>query len=265
MILSPLRHVMISAMTIARFFCDTDLERDDTIELPDDVAHHVRVRRLREGELIILFDGQGRQAEARISVISKSSCQARIECSRMVSREISGQITLVQAMTSQDKMDWIIEKATELGVKRMIVVQASRSVVKLNPDRASKRAAHGRRLIESASEQCGRNHLMQLLMPYSLKQAIEACKDQPMLACVLSETALPLGSENLLDTVRSHHGCSIFIGPEGGWAPDEQKELLKAGALAVNLGRRVLRTETAGLAAVSALTSLQRWDHPAAE
>ncbi|AWB33671.1 16S rRNA (uracil(1498)-N(3))-methyltransferase [Orrella marina] len=253
---------MISSMTTARFFCDTRLEHCDTIELPDDVAHHVRVRRLREGEPIVLFDGKGRQAEARISVISKSLCQAKIESSSLVSREISGKITLVQAMASQDKMDWIIEKATELGVTRMIAVQASRSVVKLNSDRASKRAAHGRRLIESASEQCGRNHLMQLLMPHSLKQAIEACKDQPMLACVLSEAALPLTSESLLETVRRHQGCSVFIGPEGGWAPDEQNELIKAGAVAISLGRRVLRTETAGLAAVSALTALQRWDHP---
>ena len=250
-------------MTTARFYCNAHLEDGMTLELPGDVAHHIRVRRLREGETIILFDGKGTQAKATLTHLSKAGCHASIDSTGQISRELAGQITLVQAIASQDKMDWIIEKATELGVARLIAVQASRSVVKLARARADKRATHGRRIIESASEQCGRNQLMQLHMPHTLGEALELCRADPMFACLVEEASRSLNDENVLAQIKRQHACSIFVGPEGGWSPEEQNVLLHAGAMPVSLGKRVLRTETAGLAAVSALTALLDWDDPA--
>jgi len=249
-------------MAIARFYCDTDFSVRDAFELPESVAHHIRVRRLRAGDELTLFDGQGNQAQARLVQASKSGCQAQIEASKAISLELLGQITLVQGMASQDKMDWIIEKATELGVTRMLVVQAQRSVVRLSEQRAQRRLAHSQRIIESASEQCGRNHLMQLLMPLSLDEAILQCGDRPMLACLPNAQTRPLNNETLLEPIRKQRGCTIFIGPEGGWDPSEEKKLISAGAMGTSLGARILRTETAGLAAIAALTALLDWEPP---
>ena len=249
-------------MATARFYCNTDFSVRDPFELPESVAHHIRVRRLRAGEELILFDGRGNQARARLTSAGKSGHLAQIEDSSLLSLELSGQITLVQGMASQDKMDWIIEKATELGVARILVVQAQRSVVRLSGERAQRRITHSQRIIESASEQCGRNHLMQLLMPLSLDEAIVQCNGLPMLACIPDARTRPLSHESLLEPIRKQRGCALFIGPEGGWDPLEQTKLLTAGAMGTSLGSRVLRTETAGIAAVAALTALLDWDTP---
>ena len=249
-------------MSTARFYCNTDFSVRDTFELPESVAHHIRVRRLRAGEELTLFDGQGNQAQARLIQTGKSSCQVQIETSNAASLELLGQITLVQGMASQDKMDWIVEKATELGVARMMAVQAQRSVVRLSGERAQRRSAHSQRIIESASEQCGRNHLMQLFMPLSLDDAIMQCEGRPMLACLPNAQALPLNNKALLDPIRKQRCCALFIGPEGGWDTSEEKKLISAGAIGTSLGSRILRTETAGLAAIAALTALLDWEPP---
>lgn len=249
-------------MATARFYCNTDLSVRDAFELPDSVAHHIRVRRLRVGEEVILFDGQASQARARLIQVSKSSCLVQIEDSDRRSLELSGQITLVQGMASQDKMDWIIEKATELGVARVLAVQAQRSVVRLSGERAQRRSAHCQRIVESASEQCGRNQLMQLLMPLNLDEAIRQCAGLPMLACLPDAQTQPLNHEAVLEPIRKQRSCAVFIGPEGGWDTSEQSKLLAAGAIATSLGARILRTETAGLAAVAALTALLDWEPP---
>lgn len=246
-------------MTIARFFFPESFSLDALIELPDDVTHHIRVRRVRAGDDIVLFDGCGHEARARLVCSNKTANQAQILEVSNISRELRGRITLVQALTNQDKLDWVIEKATELGVHQLILVQASRSVVKLDGDRAKRRTEHGRRLIISASEQCGRNELMQLKEPVSLKQALDACGHLPKLAGVVVDSTESLLSPRILQRIAVTRACAIFIGPEGGWSPEEQKLLLASGSYAVQFGRRVLRTETAGLFATSALTALLDW------
>lgn len=246
-------------MAIPRFFCDQLITSQTSLELPSSVAHHVRVRRLRIGQECELFDGSGTCVRAQLTHIDKSICRATILHLDTTDVELKGHITLVQGMASQDKMDWIIEKATELGVARLIVVQAQRSVVKLSAERAQRRAEHGRRLIESASEQCGRNHLMQLQLPLTLAQALEQCQNTLKLACLPTSDARPLHEPGLLAQLHQHGSCAIFIGPEGGWDQTEIRAMQAANALNTSLGARVLRTETAGLAAVAAVSALMHW------
>ena len=249
-------------MSFPRFFCQTPLAANQTIDLPEALTHHaLRVLRLKNNSQITLFDGLGGQYNAKLLINGKHA-QAQLDEKHTPERELAGEITLVQGLASGDKMDWIIEKATELGVARLLVVQAQRSVVRLSGERAQRRITHSQRIIESASEQCGRNHLMQLLMPLSLDEAIVQCDGLPMLACIPDARTRPLSHKSLLEPIRKQRGCALFIGPEGGWDPLEQTKLLTAGAMGTSLGSRVLRTETAGIAAVAALTALLDWDTP---
>jgi len=246
-------------MSLPRFFCPTRLAQGESFELPSDVTRHVQVRRLQPGDEIELFDGHGNIALARIESIGKKTCQVCIHAQDYVSKELAGKITLIQAMTSQEKLDWITEKATELGVARLIVVQSKRSIIKLDDERARKRAEHCQRIIESASEQCGRNHLMELHLPETLDNAIKACQNIPKLACLPLPDTVTLNDPGLLKEIRAELACAIFIGPEGGWDSLETQAMVKHGAKTVSLGQRILRTETAGLAAVSALCALLSW------
>lgn len=249
-------------MANPRFFCGCALDVTDLLDLPETVSHHVRVRRLRVDDVIVLFDGAGTEAQARILQTGKSGCSVQIMSVAQASRELNGHITLVQGMASQDKMDWIIEKATELGAARLIPVQARRSVTRLSDDRARRRTAHGARIVESASEQCGRNHLMHLAMPSTLEEAIDQCEGLTLLACMPGDGAAPIGDRQVLDHIEATHGCAIFIGPEGGWDKTESDLLTHRGAIAISLGQRVLRTETAGMTAIAALVALLGWDRP---
>ncbi|MFW8566392.1 16S rRNA (uracil(1498)-N(3))-methyltransferase [Orrella sp. 11846] len=242
-----------------RFLCPGELKTEQLLELPETVAHHMHVRRLRLGETITLFNGQGLQAQATLEEIDRRRALVRVFQTEHLSREMLGQITLVQAMTQQDKLDWVLEKATELGVHRVIVSTAKRSVVQLDEKRAQRRLEHGQRIIESASAQCGRNHLMQLIMPVSLTQAITLCDQVPRLALLPDSQALPLNHADLLSEIRAANGCAFFIGPEGGWDLQEIQLLQKAHSHCVSLGPRVLRTETAGLTAVASLSALLGW------
>lgn len=243
-------------MSAPRFFCETPLRADSQLHLPASVSHHIRVRRLRAGQEIVLFDGTGIEACATLEFDKSGQAIATLGATQPIDRELPQRLTLIQGIASQDRMDWVIEKAVELGVSSLMPVTAKRSVVKLNDDRASKRTAQWQKQVIAASEQCGRNRLMQIHAPCSVEQAIASVKHEPMLLCHVSSETVRLDDQAVLKAITTRQAASIIVGPEGGWDNVEAQRWLESGAYPISLGERVLRTETAGLAAVAGLTWL---------
>ncbi len=245
-------------MKTPRFFCDAALTARAVLQLPKAVAHHIRVRRLRDGETVVLFDGSGHEFEAYITFDNKGLCSATLGPAQDVERELMGRITLVQALASQDKMDWVIEKAVELGAASLFAVPSTRSLVKLSTDRAKKRITHWKAIVHAASEQCGRNHLMSVNAVDSLKTVLTILGDSPKLVFVPATTQ-SLDDPALLAEIDSAKQVALFIGPEGGWDSHEVKTIKGHGGTCAGLGPRVMRTETAGLYAIASLTTLLGW------
>lgn len=229
------------------------------IDLPTDTAHHVKVRRLRTGARVVLFDGQGSEGVAVLRLDNRAELRAEIESVTAKSRERFGHITLVQGLASQERMDWAVEKAVEAGVHRLIPVQAARSVSRLSEARSVKRAEHWRRLVQSASEQCGRNHLMDVSTVTSLPAALLATAQTTRLLCALRPDGVPINAEPVLEAVRLANAVTLLVGPEGGWDAQEMALAQAQGAIPVSLGERVYRTETAGLVGVTTLATWLNW------
>jgi 16S rRNA (uracil1498-N3)-methyltransferase len=257
-------------MNTPRFFCSLPLIAHQTLVLPQDVAHHLRVLRLKIGDAFTIFDGQGQEFQTQLTVDIKqisSSAPISVALSNAteVNRERKGRITLIQGLATADKMDWVIEKAVELGVHRVIPVSAHRSVMRLDERRAEKKHLHWQRIVQSASEQCGRNMLMQVDLTCSLEQALKAQvtpahdKNNDMLWVANPTGARPL-IECIEQSAKTITSVAIAIGPEGGWSEQETAMFLKiADTQTISLGARVLRTETAGLAAVSMIGAYLNW------
>src|SRR5690606_25237436 len=173
--------------------------------------------------------------------------------------ELAGRIILVQGLPSGDKMDWVVEKAVELGASRVTPIAAQRSVLQLSGPRLEKRVAHWSRIAQSASEQCGRNRLMSVDVPMGLRDWLE----QPCagLRLLCHPEATPTLAEALAAASRSSpiQSLCLLVGPEGGWSDAELALAAQHGVQSVRFGPRVLRTETAGLALISAVTALLGW------
>jgi 16S rRNA (uracil1498-N3)-methyltransferase len=172
--------------------------------------------------------------------------------------ELAGPLTLIQGLPSGDKMDWVIEKAVELGVQRLIPIAAQRSVLKLTGDRLAKRLLHWQGIVISASEQCGRNRLMHILPPQNLEQALT---NKALGVVLLCDPAAEddLSATLLKQQATVHAGVSFLIGPEGGWSNEEIQTTRQSEVSSVRFGQRVLRSETAGLALAAATTALLGW------
>lgn len=241
------------AMSPPRFFCETPLDAGGRIELPTALAHHaLRVLRLTDGAPIVLFDGRGGQYPAVLHVEGRHALAA-LGAHEAADSELRGRLVLIQGLASGDKMDWIVEKAVELGVAELRPVAAERSVLRLSGPRLDKRLAHWRAIARAASEQCGRNRLMLVHPPAPLAACLEAV-DGPALFC---------HPEGLLDFRTAladvRDGLTLMVGPEGGWSPEELALAQRRGLTGVRFGPRVLRTETAGLALAAAATALLDW------
>lgn len=243
-------------MALPRFFCPVALTSGATIELPAALAHHaVRVLRLKPDAHIILFNGDGGQYPGRL-IIDEKRAYAELGPHDPVERELPGKITLVQGAASGDKMDWIIEKAVELGASKVVPIAAQRSVLQLKGERLGKRMDHWRRITQAASEQCGRNRIMDVQEPCSLQQYLAtAAQTSSALFCH------PAGQQTLAVALKAARQDLVFlVGPEGGWSDEEQALVERHGLLPVRFGTRVLRTETAGLALISATCALRGWE-----
>ncbi|HEY9279970.1 MAG TPA: 16S rRNA (uracil(1498)-N(3))-methyltransferase [Eoetvoesiella sp.] len=243
-------------MATPRFYSSTALTAHQTIELPQELAHHaIRVLRLKAGTSIVLFDGRGGQFPATLQIEGKKGF-AQTGAHDPVEAELPGEITLVQGIASGDKMDWIIEKAVELGAARVIPITAQRSVLQLSGDRLIKRQRHWERIALSASEQCGRNRIMAIDAPVPLQhymQQIDPAGQQLLFCHPEAEQTLAQALTPAITKI------TLLIGPEGGWSADEQALVKRHGIEPVRFGGRVLRTETAGLALIAATSALQRW------
>lgn len=237
-------------MRLTRCHVDAPLQVGAEIVLPEDTANHLlRVMRLREGDACVLFNGDGHDYSAEVTVAGKREARVRIGAGQQVDNESPLRITLLQGIARGEKMDLILQKATELGVAAVIPVNAERTEVKLDAARAAKRLAHWHSVIASACGQSGRARVPSLVPPQNLQAAA-----QGLPADTLKLTLDPQGEHRLasLETAPAG-GVVIAIGPEGGWSPRDRQALQDAGFQGLQLGPRILRTETAGLAAIAAL------------
>ncbi|MFH0934697.1 MAG: 16S rRNA (uracil(1498)-N(3))-methyltransferase [Pseudomonadota bacterium] len=240
-------------MSAPRFYCPPPLPRNAHAELPPDAAHHAsRVLRLRVGDAVQIFDGLGNALDATINAINGKRVLLGNLQTCMGQQESGLQIMLAQAMCTGDKMDWVVQKATELGAAGIVPVQTQRSVAKLTGSRADKRTEHWRNVTVSACEQCGRNTLPQLHAPQDLGDWLNEQHNVPGAKFIL----LPGGASNLHSQPRPQGQVTLLIGPEGGFTADEANVAQQAGFAPILLGPRVLRTETAAIAGIAALQTL---------
>jgi len=243
----------VKVARVPRLYVDAVLCPETRLELAADTAHHAaRVLRLREGESVLLFDGRGGEYEARVSVPGRGRVVAEIGAWRDVERESPIAMTLVQALSSGEKMDFTIQKAIELGVAAIQPVLSEKSVVRLSAEREAKKLAHWKRVAIAACEQCGRNRLPEIREAMALADYCRA-PGQASLRLLLSPEGKS-GLKNLQS--RIERSVTLAAGPEAGFSAAEEQMLARAGFVPVRLGRRVLRTETAALAALAALNAL---------
>lgn len=236
-------------MRVTRCHVDTPLAVGQTLPLPEEAANHlVRVMRLREGDGCVLFNGDGHDYQATLVAVGKRDAQVRIDATSVPDNESPLHITLLQGIARGEKMDLILQKATELGVAAIVPVNAERTEVKLDAARAEKRLAHWTSVVVSACGQSGRARVPTVAAPRSL---LEAARQMP--AQALKLTLDPLGEHRLSTLQPAPGGVVIAIGPEGGWSPRDRQALTEAGFHGLQLGPRILRTETAGLAAIAAV------------
>jgi 16S rRNA (uracil1498-N3)-methyltransferase len=241
-----------SIIKMPRFYISTPLT-PGLVPLPAQVVHHIAVLRLQAGDAVTVFDGTGGQWQATLQAQGKQ-WWARIDTHTPQDRGNTHAVTLVQALTSTEKMDWIVQKCTELGVARILPFAAARSTVKLEGERATKRVAHLQAVAIAACEQCGLNRVPQVAPVQTLAQCIAQLKDeQAQLISLALQNAQPLRS--VLAPVPPRQ-AAIVIGPEGDFTPAELAQLDAAGSMRISLGPRVLRTETAGLAALAMLQAV---------
>ena len=239
-------------MRIIRSHVDQPLAVGQRITLPEDsTAHLVRVLRLAPGDAVTLFNGDGFDYTARLLTAAKRGAEAEVTGRAAVPRESPLHITLVQGVARGEKMDLVLQKATELGVDAFTPVLTERTEVKLDAERAGKRMAHWRGVVAAACEQSGRAVLPRLAEPVALSSYAGA-ETAPI------KLVLDPGGDLSLDAVAPAAGQAIalVVGPEGGLSERDLATLRAAGFRGLRLGPRILRTETAGLAAVAALQAL---------
>ncbi len=237
-----------------RFYCPAPLQPDALLSLPLQAARHVQVLRMQPGQALTLFNGEGGEFAATVTQMGRSEVQVRIGAHQPLDRAPCRAVTLALGMPANERMDWLVEKATELGFSGLQPLMTERSVLRLSDERAEKKVAHWHSVAVAASEQCGGNRVPQL-QPVST------------LAAWLAQLPAAAGSARLLLSLQPPCQAlrdaaaqwapdlpiTLLSGPEGGLSPAEEAAALACGFMAVSLGQRTLRAETAALAALAAL------------
>jgi 16S rRNA (uracil1498-N3)-methyltransferase len=238
-------------MRLRRTYVDAALEPGARVVLTGSVAGHLtRVLRLRRGASVTLFNGRGGEYTCRIEGIRGSEVTFEVGEHQPIERESPFPLTLAQGVSRGERMDLVVQKATELGVMRLVPVITERSIVRLDEEQSDRKSSHWRAIAIAACEQCGRNRLPDVALPAQLPSFLRLPAPGSV-RLLLS----PSAARRIEDVPRSAGGATVLIGPEGGLSDEEQALAEAAGYTAVNLGPRVLRTETA---AIAALTLLQR-------
>jgi 16S rRNA (uracil1498-N3)-methyltransferase len=235
-----------------RFHYAQALSIGAVISLPEAVAHHIQVLRLTPGDAITLFNGDGGEYTATVSTVERKRVSVEVKTFTAHEVELPYAVTLAQALPESSKMDWIIEKAVELGAAGIQPLAAQRSVVRLSGERAEKKHAHWQGVIIAAAEQCGRNRLAHLAAVADFHAWIA---QQDMHRRIL---LTPRATVSLADWARHHppQAITLLVGAEGGFTETEENAALAHGALALSMGPRILRTETAGISALAAVGAL---------
>jgi 16S rRNA (uracil1498-N3)-methyltransferase len=245
-------------MTFPRFFCPQPLVSGTSLALPENAARHaVRVLRLGVGADLTLFDGRGGEYTARITGTKKEAVSVDILAWTDKECESPLRITLVQALQAGDKMDMTVQKAVELGVAAIQPVSSRRGVVRLDGERAVRRVEHWRSVAASACEQCGRNRVPEVLPLLSLETWLASLETVPENRAITQQRIMlaPGGATSLTGLLPAGD-VILLVGAEGGLDPQESVAAAAAGFVPVCLGPRILRTETAGLAALASLQTL---------
>ncbi|MCC7258733.1 MAG: 16S rRNA (uracil(1498)-N(3))-methyltransferase [Gammaproteobacteria bacterium] len=238
-------------MPLRRIFSDEPLQGSATVTLHGDAAGHVqRVLRLRRGDAVVLFDGSGSDFEGEITALARDAVTVAVGVGREVVSESPLAITLLQGVCRGTRMDTVVQKATELGVAEIRPVLTSRSVVRLDEARGERRQSHWQRVAVAAAEQSGRSRVPAVAEAAPLEAALAA-----VTSCPTRLLLDPMGAA-LRDMAIAPGALALLVGPEGGLAPEEVRLAGDCGFRPVRLGPRILRTETAPLAALALLQFL---------
>jgi 16S rRNA (uracil1498-N3)-methyltransferase len=245
-------------MRLTRLHVAGPLRSANRYALPQNAARHlIRVLRSNVGDPLILFDGSGGEYAARIHSVQRDDVEVDVGKHDPIERESPLHLTLLQGVSRGERMDWVVQKATELGVTAIVPLLTARSVVSLPGVQADKKVQHWRAIAIGACEQSGRNRVPQIAVPASLQHYLGSLPQVGSLEAAAQSRLLlsPLADTRLIDAPLEQQAVTLLIGPEGGLAKEEQELARLRGFLPVRLGPRMLRTETA---AVSALTVLQQ-------
>ena len=241
----------------ARFYADVALVTGTSISLPEQTARHVQVLRLQPSEHITLFNGRGElegEFDATVERMGRSDVEVTLGAYTATAREAARPIHLVVGMPANDRMDWLIEKATELGAASIQPVMSERSVLRLKAERADKKVAHWRGIAIASSEQCGRNRVPLIHDVATLSDWLKKAALLPVDAGTRLLLSLQDGTRPLNQAVAGTGALTFLSGPEGGLSPAEEAAAIACGFGPVTLGPRILRAETAPLACLSLLT-----------
>ncbi|MBV8620166.1 MAG: 16S rRNA (uracil(1498)-N(3))-methyltransferase [Curvibacter sp.] len=237
-----------------RFHCPAPLHAGAALSLPAGTARHVQVLRLQPGQTITLFNGEGGEFDATITRMGRSEVEVEVGSHRLLERENARAVHLLACMPANDRMDWLVEKATELGASRITPLMSAHSVLRLKGERADKKVAHWQAVAVGACEQCGRNRVPELRPVQDLadwlRQSPPAAPGETRLLLSLREDSRPLA-----ELLAGGTGpVTVLNGPEGGLQREEEDAAVAAGFVPVTLGPRVLRAETAPLAVLFCCT-----------
>lgn len=237
-----------------RFFVTPDQVGEDKIRIQgSDVNHMKNVLRMRPGEEVMVSDGNNRQYRCRVEDYPDGEAVLAILEAGLVDTELPSRIYLFQGLPKQEKMELIVQKAVELGVCQVIPVQTRRCVVKLDAKKAAKKVQRWQQIAESAAKQAGRGYIPAVseVMTFQGALAFSEALDIRLIPYELADGME--GTRKILDGIRPGQSVGIFIGPEGGFEKEEVSRAVEAGAMPITLGKRILRTETAGIAVLSIL------------
>lgn len=235
-------------MRLTRVYVEAPLAPGARLSLTGSAAGHlIRVLRLRPGDALTLFNGQGGEHAAAVTEVRGGKLAVQVGAASATERESALAVTLAQGVSRGERMDLVVQKATELGVARIVPLFTERSVVRLSAQQGERKLAHWRGIVIAACEQSGRNRLPELVAPLALAEFLARS------ATGASRIVLSPGAATRVPDLPRTTAVTLLIGPEGGLTEDEQQGAVRAGFTAVRLGPRILRTETAALAALSVL------------
>lgn len=235
-----------------RFHCIANLAPGATVTLPDAAAHHAaRVLRMQAGDTVTLFNGDGADYTGEILRINKTEVVAKVTGAQAVNNESPLDVTLAQAISSGERMDYTLQKAVELGISRIQPLAAERSVVKLSGDKIERRREHWQNVVIAACEQSGRATAPPVLPPIPYMEWLGR-KEEYALKLILAPTA----TQTLHELTKPQGSICLLIGCEGGFSPTEQTAAASCDFTGIQLGPRILRTETAAVATLAAIQAL---------